>query len=167
MTLLAITAAFICVLLVVWVARAAYRVSQPGWNPPKDPGKTNSKIFYTKVAGVTKKNPDGERRQSIIRDLSSGDPVNLIREPDNRYDSNAIRVDTAFGQIGYIPADTAANDLAAQMDRGYKVSAEISEITGGEPGKPTRGVNLMIAIVSPVTRRFLCRGLSVIGAEKR
>ena len=153
MTILATVAVFACALLALWVARAAYRVSQPGWKPPKDPGTSNSKIFYTKVAGVTKKNPDGERRQSIIKDLSPGDPVSLIRERDNRYDSNAIRVDTAFGQIGYIPADTAANNLATQIDRGHKVSAEISEITGGEPGKPTRGVNLKITIVSPVARR--------------
>ena len=148
MAILATIAVFACALLAVWVARAAYRVSQPGWKPPRDPSKTNSKIFYTKVAGVTKKNPDGERRQSIIKDLSPGDPVSLIREHDNRYDSNAIRVDTAYGQIGYVPADTAANNLASQMDRGHKVYAVISEITGGQPGRPTRGVNLQVTVVS-------------------
>lgn len=149
MTILATIAVFACALLSVWVVRAAYRVSQPGWKPPRDPGKTNSKIFYTKVAGVTKKNPDGERRQSIIKCLSPGDPVTLIREYDNRYDSNAIKVVTAYGQIGYIPADTSANNLASEMDRGNKVSAVISEITGGEPGKPTRGVNLQVTLLSP------------------
>jgi hypothetical protein len=150
LSILATIAIVIGVLLVVWVARAAYRVSQPDWKPPEPKGRTESKTFYTKVAGVTKKNSDGERRQSIIKELSAGDRVNLIREPDNRYDPNAIRVDSSFGHIGYIPADTAANNLASQMDRGHKVYAVISEITGGEQGKPTRGVNLEIKIVRPV-----------------
>ena len=152
MTILITAAIAIFSLLALWVGRAAYRVSQPGYKPPEPKRKLNSKTFYTKIAGVTKKNSDGERRQSIIKELEAGERVTLIREPDNRYDPNAIRVDSGLGQIGYIPAETALNNLASEMDRGCEVTAIISEITGGEPGKPTRGVNVEISVVRPVPR---------------
>ena len=77
--------------------------------------------------------------------------MTLIREPDNRFDPNAIRVECGLGQIGYIPAETALNNLASEMDRGSEVIAIISEITGGEQGKPTRGVNLEITVVRPAS----------------
>lgn len=150
MSTLATAAIVIFSLLALWVGRSAYRVSQPGWRPPEPKRKPNSKTFYTKIAGVTKKNSGGERRQNIIKQLDAGDRVALIREPDNRYDPNAIRVECDLGQLGYIPADTAVNNLASEMDRGSEVTAIISEITGGEPGKPTRGVNLEITVVRPV-----------------
>jgi len=146
-----ITAAIVIFsLLAFWVGRAAYRVSRPGWKPSEPKRKPNSKTFYTKIAGVTKKNSDGERRQTIIKQLDAAERVALIREPDNRYDPNAIRVESDLGQIGYIPAVTALNNLASEMDRGCEVTAIISEITGGEQGKPTRGVNLEITVVRRV-----------------
>ena len=77
----------------------------------------------------------------------------VVREPENKFDPNAIRVDSGFGQIGYIPADTAANNLASLMDRGHKVKAEISEITGGVAGKRTRGVNLQISVFDPIPQQ--------------
>lgn len=40
----------------------------------------------------------------LIRRLKNGDQVQLCREPDNKYDSNAIRVDSMEGfKLGYIP----------------------------------------------------------------
>jgi hypothetical protein len=150
LSILFTAAIVIFLLLALWIGRAAYRVSQPGWKPPEPRRKSNSKTFYSKTAGVTKKNSDGERRQSIIKQLDAGERVALIREPDNRYDPNAIRVESGLGQIGYIPAQTALNNLASEMDRGCEVTAIISEITGGEQGKPTRGVNLEITVVRPV-----------------
>ena len=42
------------------------------------------RAFHTKVAGVTKRNGDGTRRQSLIaRYCKPGMPVILKREPDN------------------------------------------------------------------------------------
>jgi hypothetical protein len=140
-------------LLAVWIGRAAYRVSRPDYVPPVQFERNASRSFYTKVAGVTKENPDGERRQKIIKELEAGERVILVREPDNKFDPNAIRVDSGFGQIGYIPADTAANNLASLMDRGHKVKAEISEITGGVAGKRTRGVNLQISVFDPIPQQ--------------
>lgn len=39
----------------------------------------------------------------------------LVREPDNEFDSNALRVDINGHKIGYIPKDKAEK-LAAHMD---------------------------------------------------
>ena len=72
-----------------------------------------------------------------------GEDVELVREPDNKYDSNAIRVDSDQGRLGYIPAQTAAT-LAPFMDRGNSVDAFIEAITGGTEDKPTMGVVLHI-----------------------
>ena len=148
MSILITAAVVVFSLLALWVGPLRVSGQPARLEAPVPRTKLNSKTFYTKIAGVTKKNSDGERRQSIIKQLDAGERVTLIREPDNRYDPNAIRVECDLGQIGYIPAETALNNLASEMDRGCEVTAIISDITGGEPGKPTRGVNLEITVAS-------------------
>jgi hypothetical protein len=49
-------------------------------------------LYPVPVAGESFGNPDGSSRQAEIAQLKSGEPVNLIREPDNPHDPNAIRV---------------------------------------------------------------------------
>lgn len=86
--------------------------------------------FEVNVAGVT-----FEGRQETLAALyetqkKSGEPLGgwLKREPDNRYDPNAIQVfagsDTDYGlvqvHIGYIPKAVAAQ-LAPRMDTGEAV----------------------------------------------
>ena len=93
--------------------------------------------FTTRVAGVS-------FRQQEISECIEGDDVELVREPDNRHDSNAIRVDSDYGQIGYIPSETAVS-LAPKMDRGNAVHAYIEAITGGTDDKPTMGVVLNVS----------------------
>ena len=68
------------------------------------------RVFRTHVAGVTHRNSDGTRRQAIIRKCSIGEKVDLVDEPDNKYDPNAIKVCRKNGeQLGYIPAGYACN----------------------------------------------------------
>ena len=103
------------------------------------------RTFYTNVAGVTFRNPDGTPRQEIIRDCSQGEWLELIREPDNRHDSNAIAVRRRKSgeQLGYISSDLAFR-MAGEMDSGDRFLAWISEITGGTNEFPTRGVNIKV-----------------------
>lgn len=108
-------------------------------------------VFHTIVAGVTMKNDDGVERQKLIWSAArAGQPVELIREPDNPHDKSAVGVwveSKAFfiftirGKIGYIPA-ALSDEIAHHMDRGGTVRAKISELTGGTDGKPTRGIVL-------------------------
>jgi hypothetical protein len=60
-------------------------------------------------------------------ELKVGDPLDLVREPDNPHDRNAVRVDWRGRKLGYVPR--AENEaLAWAMDRGEKVSARISRL---------------------------------------
>lgn len=93
--------------------------------------KKTFRTIHSKVAGVSKKNEDGEKIQSLLADLYDGCDLELVREPDNRYDSNAIKVYAVGDHIGYINADLA-KDLASKMDSGISIEASIDEITGGD-----------------------------------
>jgi len=93
--------------------------------------------FYSKIVGSSFCNG-----QKIIPTLKSGDTLILKREPENKFDTNAIAVEVPGKErIGYIPKDTAAG-LAPEMDNGVKVKCEVSEITGLD--KPNQGCNILI-----------------------
>jgi hypothetical protein len=60
--------------------------------------------------------------------MKVGDALILVREPENPYDVNAVRVDWNGHQLGYIPrAENAA--VARQMDRGNRLAARITKLT--------------------------------------
>ncbi len=84
-----------------------------------------------------------------------GDRLILIREPENAFDSNAVKVmwvvlkddDTRqLMHIGYIPKDTAISLSTLIKDGEGKVNyyATINEITGGTEGKEQHGINIKI-----------------------
>lgn len=85
-----------------------------------------------KVVGVTFKNEDtGEMRSNIIRDLMEMEKENikveLVREPDNKYDMAAVKVLANSKQIGYIGKEYA-QILAPLMDEYEEFSAVVKEI---------------------------------------
>jgi hypothetical protein len=60
-------------------------------------------------------------------ELKLGDRLDLVREPDNPYDRNAVRVEWRGRKLGYVPrAENQA--LAWAMDRGETVTARISRL---------------------------------------
>ena len=62
---------------------------------------------------------------AVWKELAVGDRLDLVREPTNPYDANAVRVEWRGRRLGYVPrAENAA--LAWAMDRGEPVSARIS-----------------------------------------
>lgn len=100
--------------------------------------------FYSKLAGVSKKNKDGRRRQEVIEeDLYEGLDLYLEREPENPYDPNAIAVFASeYGdQVGYLKSEVS-EELAPLMDRGQLVTCQVAEITGDYD--QTRGVNVQV-----------------------
>lgn len=93
--------------------------------------------IYTKIAGVS-----FNGRQAYLKNLSIGDPLVLVREPDNNYDENAIKVTTIGGvQLGYIKAKLAEG-IAPLMDKGSKFICKVLELTGGED--KNLGCNIII-----------------------
>jgi len=65
--------------------------------------------------------------KQLWAEMSVGDPLQLIRETDNSYDPNAVRVEWQGHKLGYVPrADNEA--LARFMDRGSKAEARITRL---------------------------------------
>jgi hypothetical protein len=63
----------------------------------------------------------------VWSELRLGDPLDLVREPDNPHDRNAVRVDWRGRKLGYVPR--AENEaLAWAMNRGERVTARISRL---------------------------------------
>lgn len=93
--------------------------------------------FFTKIVGVTFDN-----RQELIPKLTPGQTLYLHREPCNRYDVNAIKLETDSGVIiGYLKAELA-KVLAPAMDAGQQYCCNITAITGGN--NCPFGVNVLI-----------------------
>ena len=60
--------------------------------------------------------------------IAAGEGVQLVREPTNAYDPNAIRVNLLTGEtLGYLTSEVAAV-FAKQLDAGGDVSGQISKI---------------------------------------
>ena len=59
--------------------------------------------------------------------MKVGDALVLVREPENKHDANAVRVEWRGRKLGYLPrAENRA--VAAEMDRGGQVAARIARL---------------------------------------
>src|SRR3990167_5914135 len=84
-------------------------------------------MINTKIAGVS-----FEGRQDLVRNIKISDVLILSKQPDNKYDKNAIAIlDLEGNQLGFIKRELAS-ELAPAMDRGTKYKAKVSAITGKE-----------------------------------
>lgn len=90
----------------------------PDKSAPKE-----KKLDYTIIAtGVVGSRYHLKSRRSVtlfFRKLSAGFPVQIVREPKNRFDKNACAVFIAKKQVGYIPRYDAKR-IAKQLDRGIQ-----------------------------------------------
>ena len=64
---------------------------------------------------------------SVWNEIRPGDRLTLTREPNNRHDRNAIRVDWKGQQLGYVPR-TENRAVAHAMDAGEKLEARVSKL---------------------------------------
>ena len=67
------------------------------------------------------------RASGIWSFLQPGQPLRLKREPHNLHDANAIAVWFMNDKLGYVPRSENSR-LAALMDRGEKLEAQISKL---------------------------------------
>ena len=59
--------------------------------------------------------------------MKVGDALVLVREPENKHDANAVRVEWRGRKLGYLPrAENRA--VASEMDRGGKLAARIARL---------------------------------------
>jgi hypothetical protein len=75
--------------------------------------------------------------------LHIGDALQLIREPDNPHDANAVRVDWQGHALGYVPRRENAA-LAWAMDHDQRVSARISRLR--EDPNPRRRIEFEVFV---------------------
>ena len=154
LTIVEIIFAAALTLLSWWLMRLCWRKRTPPASdqapkPPraKRPAPSETIEFYSKVAGTSHRNRDGTSRQAAIRKhCFAGAPLDLIREPDNKHDRNAIAIFYDDKQIGYLSADIA-NKYAPKLDAGLiSMEVHVDEVTGGYGDKSTLGVNISIKI---------------------
>ena len=75
--------------------------------------------------------------------LNTGDALDLVREPDNPHDANAVRVEWNGRKLGYVPrAENGA--LAWAMDRGEALRACVSRLA--EHRNPRRRIEFEVYI---------------------
>ena len=64
----------------------------------------------------------------LWEEIKVGDPLTLMREPDNPHDSNAVRVEWQGHKLGYVPR-RENQAVARHMDSGGRVEARVSKLT--------------------------------------
>jgi hypothetical protein len=78
---------------------------------------TKRRVHFCQVKGITHNNDDGSSRTAALQLCAIGDPVNLIADPSNEHDANAIRVVLTTGQqIGFHQHETSRK-IPGQADR--------------------------------------------------
>lgn len=96
-----------------------YKAIIPNWeNTP-----VNKPCFHIPVVGINQAS-----RRLLIDALSIGDHLNLIRDPQNQYDKNAIIVANKLDQqVGFVSKDWACI-IAPKMDLGCEYTTVIKSI---------------------------------------
>ena len=80
---------------------------------------------------------------SVWDDLREGDSLELVREPDNRHDANAVRIEWRGRMLGYVPRrDNRA--LAWALDSGQPLRARIVHLQAHP--NPARRIALEITM---------------------
>lgn len=107
------------------------------------------RIFYSQVHGMLHENKDGSRRQDIISRCRVGEELDLIPEPDNPFDSSAVKICRKNGeQIGYWQAD---GRMAHDLSIGWTYRVTIDEIYGfqrNDRKRPSEGVRLRVEVLT-------------------
>ncbi|AXY41790.1 MULTISPECIES: HIRAN domain-containing protein [Halomonas] len=67
-------------------------------------------------------------------DLSKGEPVQFVPEPENQVDAHAIRMESAGRKLGYVPRGHL-DMLHRMLDRGAALDGEVFRINGS-PERP-------------------------------
>lgn len=107
----------------------SFHITQKGRPlPAPEPDESGYNGRYTiHVVGEQYRNENGSSRQDIISQMSLGDPLKLVREQKNAYDSNAIRIDWCDHPIGYVSVKNA-KWLAPILDKGNSLAASVADV---------------------------------------
>ena len=79
------------------------------------------KTFY--IAGV-----QHHELHEVIEDLKEADELELVCEPDNKFDPNAIRIEWDGTMLGYVPKKFSA-EVNAALEVGRDLVCTITKLT--------------------------------------
>jgi hypothetical protein len=81
------------------------------------------KSFY--VAGVKFR----KNWRETLKELEEGMALQLVPEPTNRFDPNAIQIHCDLGSLGYVPAKTGeANEVSGLLRQGKVLDVTLKEL---------------------------------------
>lgn len=72
--------------------------------------------------------------------------VDLVRNPNNQYDSNAIEVRSLGRMVGHLPREVAAN-LAPLMDTGKQYKATIYQVRVSPENPNNPGMDILLEML--------------------
>ena len=116
-------------MLQIWVKLCLLALLFGAGNVSAQQTVTEAKIFLqsSRLAGF--RYHEGRK---LWPQLQVGDKLGLVREVDNPYDANAIRIEWQGHKLGYVPrAENAA--LARFMDHGQLLDARITALPKQRP----------------------------------
>ena len=121
----------------LWLALAAASMV---WSAPAPAAEAVIVVQRSPLAGF--RHYEGA---AVWRGMKAGDRLQLVREPDNPYDANAVRVEWRGVTLGYVPRrDNAA--VARQIDRGTTLEARIAALHENR----NRSVRIEFEVVAPL-----------------
>ena len=103
---------------------------------------TRRKVFD--LVGESKKTRGGVDRQTVLLAAEPGEPITLVRDPENPYDKNAVLACIGEHDFGFLSRQDATA-IAPALDAGLSYEARIHEITGGFGDYKHYGARISIA----------------------
>mgnify|MGYP001082272725 CR=1 FL=1 len=99
------------------------------------PPTVMTRTIVTRVVGVSY-----EGRQNVVAQLTKGETIFLVRDPDNIYDTNAIKVMRGTGEyFGFVNRDLAVSIAPILDQREGVLRAYVVAVTGGYDQFSKRG----------------------------
>lgn len=102
--------------------------------------------FRLPACGEQFDNEDGTSRQAELALCAVGEPVSLVREPDNPHDPRAVALFSVRGvRVGYLRRDRAVW-VGSKIDRGYSVAAIVERVKGATLPEATLGLVIRVSL---------------------
>lgn len=102
--------------------------------------------FSLPAIGERYDNEDGSSRQAELALCRPGEPVRLVREPENPHDRMAVAVFSCRGvRVGYLKRDRAVW-IGSKIDKGYDVRAIVERVKGSHLPEATLGLVMRVSM---------------------
>lgn len=141
------------------------RINEISWNAWNNPKGVVLVFDDVPIAGTSHNNADGVSRQKILARMQQWEAIDVVPEPANPHDANALSIVGGMGQIGYVP-QTQAAAICRLIDCGWVPLAKLSALYGGN-GK-SYGAKATIQLAQPASAiAHVMKVKNITGAERK